>query len=259
MPLESATYLNNLVVSNPSSSDLMSQADDHIRMLKSVLQNTFPNVNGPITSTPHQLNHAVVPVGGVIMWSGSPAALPTGWRLCDGGTYAKSDGSGNITVPDLREKFVVGCGGTNSVPLTAPTVGTTGGVASNTPSVTLGTTALTQANLPACSFTVTDPGHTHTATSTVNDPGHFHNIPNTVITSSSQYLASANAVLQTPSTGVATNTKTTGITVSVTNTSNSTGITVASGGSDTPHGHSVTTTSMDNRPPFYTLAFIIKI
>lgn len=40
----------------------------------------------------------LVPSGGIIMWSGSPTAIPSGWRLCDG-----SSGT-----PDLRGRFIVG-------------------------------------------------------------------------------------------------------------------------------------------------------
>jgi len=41
---------------------------------------------------------AVVPSGGIIMWSGSIASIPTGWVLCNG-----SNGT-----PDLRNRFIVG-------------------------------------------------------------------------------------------------------------------------------------------------------
>lgn len=46
----------------------------------------------------------LLPVGAVLMWSGSEASIPTGWKLCNGlnGT------------PDLRNRFVVGAGGTES-------------------------------------------------------------------------------------------------------------------------------------------------
>jgi len=42
----------------------------------------------------------VVPVGGIIMWSGTIATIPATWALCDG--------SANTPGPDLRDKFVVG-------------------------------------------------------------------------------------------------------------------------------------------------------
>jgi len=41
------------------------------------------------------------PTGGIIMWSGSIASIPTGWSLCNGQTV------NGITTPDLRNKFIV--------------------------------------------------------------------------------------------------------------------------------------------------------
>lgn len=45
MSLEAASYISELSASNPTSSDLQSQGDDHLRMIKSVLQTTFPNAS----------------------------------------------------------------------------------------------------------------------------------------------------------------------------------------------------------------------
>jgi hypothetical protein len=74
------------------------------------------------------------PSGGIIIWSGSSASIPSGWLLCDGSS----------STPDLRNRFVVGATSTYAV-------GATGGSAD--------------------AIVVS---HTHTATSTVTDPGHFH-------------------------------------------------------------------------------------
>jgi microcystin-dependent protein len=60
---------------------------------------------------------APVPSGGIIIWSGTIASIPSGWALCNG-----ANGT-----PDLRDRFVVGAGslyntedtgGENSVQLT---------------------------------------------------------------------------------------------------------------------------------------------
>lgn len=56
-----------------------------------------------------------VPTGGIIMWSGAQAAIPSGWLLCDG-----ANGT-----PDLRNRFVVGAGSTYAV-------GASGGSANST-------------------------------------------------------------------------------------------------------------------------------
>ena len=49
MALESGTYVKDLVSTNPPGTDVISQGDDHIRLVKSVLKNSFPsNSNAPI-------------------------------------------------------------------------------------------------------------------------------------------------------------------------------------------------------------------
>jgi hypothetical protein len=80
---------------------------------------------------------ASFPSGGIIMWSGSIASIPTGWVLCNGSN----------STPDLRNRFIVGAGSTYAVDAT-------GGSA--------------DATLPT---------HTHTATSVVTDPSHQHSVP----------------------------------------------------------------------------------
>jgi hypothetical protein len=49
-----------------------------------------------------------IPSGGIIIWSGSVASVPSGWYLCNG-----SNGT-----PDLRDRFVVGAGSTYAVAAT---------------------------------------------------------------------------------------------------------------------------------------------
>ena len=75
---------------------------------------------------------ASFPSGGIIMWSGSIASIPSGWYLCNG-----SNGT-----PDLRDRFVVGAGSTYSVAATGGSKDAV--VVSHTHTAT-----------------VTDPGHSH--------------------------------------------------------------------------------------------------
>lgn len=50
MGLEVATYVNDLNSGNPvGASDPKGQGDDHIRLIKAALKNTFPNAIGPLT------------------------------------------------------------------------------------------------------------------------------------------------------------------------------------------------------------------
>ena len=85
--------------------------------------------------------YGFVPIGGIILWSGSIASIPANWALCDG-----TNGT-----PNLRDRFVVGAGTTYAV-------GDTGGAA---------TVALTTAQLAAHSHTGTAlaaGAHSHTIT-----------------------------------------------------------------------------------------------
>lgn len=244
MPLESATYLNNLVASNPASTDTVSQADDHIRLIKQVLKSTFPNINAPVTATPAQLNSAV-PTGFIGMWSGSLATIPAGWGLCDGT-------SGR---PDLRNRFIVGAG-------SGYAIGVTGGA---------DVVTLTESNLPAHTHTVsasgtvgnTDLTHSHTFTGSSGTAGaHSHTfrlaadigdgatlqatsealtgIPNDFPTyTTSSHAGHVHAISGTIANALGNHNH--AVTVSAV---------IGSTGSGTAH---------ENRPPYYALAFIIKL
>ena len=56
MALETGTYISDLVATNPTVSDPVAQGDDHVRLLKSTIKASFPNVNGPVTPSPAELN-----------------------------------------------------------------------------------------------------------------------------------------------------------------------------------------------------------
>lgn len=49
-----------------------------------------------------------VPKGGIIMWSGAVSSIPTGWGLCDGTVYTYSGVS--TQSPNLTDRFIVGAG-----------------------------------------------------------------------------------------------------------------------------------------------------
>ena len=56
MALESGTYINSLNASNPASTDGLGQADDHLRLIKSTLLATLPNVAGAVTADHTELS-----------------------------------------------------------------------------------------------------------------------------------------------------------------------------------------------------------
>ena len=57
MGLETATYISQLVDTNPTASDPVSQGDDHLRLVKSVLQSQFTTLGAAaVTTTAAELN-----------------------------------------------------------------------------------------------------------------------------------------------------------------------------------------------------------
>lgn len=54
VPLETATYVSDLVASNPAASDPLAGADDHLRLIKATTKATLAHT-GPLTNTDNQL------------------------------------------------------------------------------------------------------------------------------------------------------------------------------------------------------------
>ena len=56
MGLETGTFIDSLNSSNPAAGDPVNEGDDHIRLVKSTVKATFPNISGAVTSTHTELN-----------------------------------------------------------------------------------------------------------------------------------------------------------------------------------------------------------
>jgi microcystin-dependent protein len=67
------------------------------------------SASSSITTATSFIGNGTIPIGGIIMWSGS--TVPTGWALCDGRTVSGQ------TTPDLRGRFIVGI---NTTSITVP-------------------------------------------------------------------------------------------------------------------------------------------
>jgi microcystin-dependent protein len=165
-----------------------------------------------------------IPAGVVVLWSGSVASIPSGWALCNGASGT----------PDLRDRFIVGAGSSYAV-------AATGG--SNT-------IALSSAEMPS---------HTHSGTT---DSGGSHNhTGSTSNTGTHSHDGTRRGNARRPDQGAGfyytdgnTNTGDSG--------AHSHNLTIDSGGA---HTHTFTTSSAgsgaahENRPPYYALAYIMKI
>lgn len=82
MALESATFISGLNTSNPvGATDPKSQGDDHLRLIKSTLLNTLPNITGAMNASHTELNNLVGVTGttgtGDLVLSASPTLTGT--------------------------------------------------------------------------------------------------------------------------------------------------------------------------------------
>lgn len=166
-----------------------------------------------------------VPLGGIIMWSGSASAIPSGWALCDGST------AHNRTTPDLRGRFVIGAG-SGAVSLTSRAVAEKGGNEQ---------TALTVSQLPAHTHQVSGNtsstgAHTHTVNKAPLDDRNFTDGDN--IQTLGVVGDSNNPITRYTNTG------------SAGNHVHSFDVKSASTGSGQ---------AFSNLPPFYALAFIMRV
>jgi hypothetical protein len=92
---------------------------------------------------------AVMPLGAIMIWSGTDETVPTGWHICDGGTY------GGKASPDMRDRFVIGAGSTYAVNAT-PGVATWNGSITPTGTVAIGDHALTTSEIPSHTHSFVD-------------------------------------------------------------------------------------------------------
>jgi len=105
MALESATYIDGLVTTNPTGTDNRSQGDDHIRLLKSTIKATFPNINGAVSATDEEIDAAIVTAGTLTaskLVKVDASKKIDNWKVdnidIDGNTISSTDTNGDINL-----------------------------------------------------------------------------------------------------------------------------------------------------------------
>lgn len=173
-------FVGSLDPNTPPGTAYLSTVDEVLRQIKKACHDSFPSVAGAVTLSHTAINGlpssitsaqtalknvldphgyttlggsvaaTVVPKGAIMMWNHNVGAIPTGWRLCDGGTY------NSVITPDLRGRFIIG--------------ETTGFGAGTRPLAE----SATVSSVAAHSHTATVNGH---ALTTAEIPNHQHNVP----------------------------------------------------------------------------------
>jgi hypothetical protein len=157
--------------------------------------------------------------GVIVMWSGLQSNIPSQWLLCDG-----TNGT-----PDLRDRFIVGAGIVHAS-------GSTGGASSATPIISVAGTALSVAQMPA---------HNHGgSTGFVVDVGAANaarDFSNALNNGSPKHFQTAGDMTYG------------------TNFFNDHKHSIPSQGSGATHTHSATSSAVPTKPPYYALAFIMRV
>lgn len=121
VPIETTTTITGLNIAWPEHTDPIGQADSHIRLIKSVLLDTFPNINAPVTGTPAQLNAASGLFGGATPTL--PGTVSTGASLDLQGMQSTPTVAGDVTITNTAVSgsgaaFQVTLGGPGNTPTT---------------------------------------------------------------------------------------------------------------------------------------------
>jgi hypothetical protein len=162
-----------------------------------------------------------VPLGAIIMWSGTVDTIPESWALCDG----------NNGTPDLRSRFIIGAGV---------------GLGFHAPLSSGGSTALSLTGAIANGGAHTHTGATDGHVLTVAEmPNHSHTVPYSDSGSSGSCIENAHG---TPITTANTN-------AVGGDAPHSHNYTTPESGS---HSHDLTLDDATVLPPFYALCFIMK-
>lgn len=181
-------------------------------------------VNGKVKATEF-IGYGTIPIGGIIMWSGNPNAIPAGWALCNG-----ANGT-----PNLSGRFIVGYD-INDTEYNSPNK--VGPVYTDADGSSTGTNTQDAKSIKLTSAQSGVPAHNHGVT----DPGHFH---------SDSYFSEQGNTWR--SGGSASPGNATGRNENGNSTIKTTGITINNNTAQNA------AQAFENRPPFYVLAFLIRV
>jgi microcystin-dependent protein len=183
------------------------------------------HVDGKVKATEF-IGRGAVPIGTIVMWSGK--AAPPGWALCNGSVAVSG-----YTTPNLKGRFVVGYDN---------------GVADYNNPGNLSTKGISSSDVGGTKEVVLTnqqmPEHTHTG-STNSDGAHTHRFRSFIANFASSGSASEGST-KTDNRGEFTDNSA----VLTNNSSHSHAFTTNPEGSGSAH---------ENRPPYYTLAYIMRV
>jgi hypothetical protein len=205
-----STFASNLTVSGTSTLTGNVSAGASITSVGDIVAGSSAKFKG----------YGTIPIGGIIMWSGTIATIPAGWALCDG----------TSGTPNLTERFIVGAGSADNTSVSGSTAYTPGAQG----------------------------GFNFIGLSTSEIPGHTHpiDIPSTAV-SVSPTSVTTSVTSTTALNGSAGTTPIPTVVTSVTPSNSALSASFAYSG-NTGSNNTSTVSAHENRPPYYALAFIMR-
>lgn len=224
MAIDNASFISEMNASIPDTNDDRGEGAGQIRAVKNAVQSSFPNVDDAVEATAERMNEVFTnysqPLGMVAMYSGDFSDLDDGWYPCTGDTYLLASG-GSKLAPDLTGSFIRGSDSTGS------DIGDTGG--QDTMDITVNGHALTKAQMPS---------HAHKMF------GIYQNSTNNTVDDADDVVAHWSDAG--------------GYRMRKSDSGDPIVGTTSTEGGDQEHTHGLTYNN-DNRPVFYTLAYIIYL
>lgn len=142
MALESGTYINSLVATNPVSTDGLAAADDHMRLIKATILASFPNITGAMTAT-----HAVLN-GLDARMTAIETAFASGTKMLFQQSTAPTGWTKDTTHDDKALRVVTGTAGSGGTNAFSTLDATAAGTVNTSVSGSIGGTALSNSQLP---------------------------------------------------------------------------------------------------------------
>jgi hypothetical protein len=112
MTVENGTYISDLNASYPASTDNRDEGDNHLRLIKSFVKASFPNVNGAVNFTPTEANRLVGLTGNIRTSTSTPIAgeMVLMKAVTVSGSPSAIDfvnGSGGVTLTTAYDEFLI--------------------------------------------------------------------------------------------------------------------------------------------------------
>lgn len=184
MGVETATYISGLDKLAPLGSETVSEGDDHIRLIKATIVQTFPNISGAVTPTHTELNY----VDGVTsaIQTQLDAKAPLASPALTGAPTAPTASAGTSTTQIATTAFVAAA---DAVVVADTATNATNAAASATAAATSATNAASSATAAASSATAAAGSATAAAASATAAASSAASIP-TLASGISAWLAS---------------------------------------------------------------------